>query len=103
MYKRQQLSDAGVCLIDLKLDPKEHKRENLSSFVDDLVERAADCRAAHVVLVKATVYDSASAALHERGLPAVDERIHFPGNGRQKAFEEGMRRALRQIGWTRPR
>jgi hypothetical protein len=96
-----QLRDAGVWLIDLKLDPKEHEREDLSPHVDDLVQRAADCAADDVVLVKVTVYDSAFAALRERGLPVVDERIHFPGSGRQKEFEKGMRRALGQIGWER--
>ena len=96
-----QLRDAGVWLIDLKLDPKQHEREDLSPHVDDLVQRAADCAADDVVLVKVTVYDSAFAALRERGLPVVDERIHFPGSGRQKEFEKGMRRALGQIGWER--
>jgi hypothetical protein len=29
----------------------------------------------------------------------VDERIPFPGSGKQRRFVEGMRRALRSIDW----
>ena len=98
----RQLKDAGVWLLDLKTDPKEHKQEDLSSHVGDLAKRVARAKADHVVLVKVNVYDTAFARLRERGLPVVDERIHFPSTGRQADFEKGMKRALKKIGWRTP-
>ena len=41
-----------------------------------------------------TVYDVAFSALKEAGLPVIDERIPFPGSGRQKDFEVAFSRAL---------
>lgn len=90
----QRLSDQGVFLIDLKEDPMDTRA--LTTHVPDLVSRVVALLPESVILIKATVYDAAYRALRQRGLPVIDERIPFPGSGRQRQFEEAMARALRK-------
>jgi hypothetical protein len=99
--KRQllaRLRDKGVFLIDLSVDPLDGAP--LASFVPDLVTRARALGPKKVILIKATVYDAAFAALREAGLPVVDERVPFPGSGQQKRFEVAFGRALAD-SWQR--
>jgi hypothetical protein len=87
-----KLRDEGVFLIDLAIDPLDDG--DLASHVLALVERCKAIAPEKIVLIKATVYDAAFAALRAAGLPVVDERIPFPGSGRQREFEESFSRAL---------
>jgi hypothetical protein len=88
-----QLRDRGVFLIDLKQDPVDGTA--LSSYVPDLVRRVRELQPERIVLIKATVYDAAYAALAAAGLPVSSVRVPFPGSGQQKAFEEAFARATR--------
>jgi hypothetical protein len=97
-----ELRAAGVFLIDLCLDPVLN-RSDLSRCVAGLVERAQALRPDHIILIKATVYDTAVAALVHAQLPVIDRRIPFPGSGQQRRFEEEMRLALEWIGWDSTR
>lgn len=93
----QELYDKGVFLIDLREDPLDGKA--LASHVPDLVDRVASLHPESVILIKATVYDAAFQALRGRGFPVIDERIPFPGSGRQRQFEAAMARALARGGF----
>jgi hypothetical protein len=62
--------------------------------VSDLVARVTALSPEKIILIKATVYDTAFEALHAAGLPVVNERIPFPGSGQQKRFEAAFARAL---------
>jgi hypothetical protein len=86
------LRDAGVFLIDLCEDPVDDTP--LSAHVQVLVRRVQNLAPDRVILIKVTVYDAAYAALLEAGLPVVDERIPFPGSGRQLLFREAFPRAM---------
>lgn len=93
----QELHDQGVFLIDLKDDPSDGRA--LASHVPDLVTRVTALAPDSVILIKATVYDAAFEALQSQSLPVIDERIPFPGSGRQRQFEEAMARALRRASF----
>jgi hypothetical protein len=87
-----KLRDRGVFLIDLKEDPLDGSP--LAARVGSLLARcrALDPRA--IILIKATVYDEAFGFMKRAGLPAIDERIPFPGSGQQRNFEEAFAKAL---------
>ena len=95
-----QLRDAGVCLIDLKTDPKLDD-ESLERFVPDLVARAVAVAPEHVITIKANVCDLTQQPLRAAGLAVVNERVPFPGSGQQRRFLEAMDRALQAIDWHR--
>jgi hypothetical protein len=88
-----KLRDAGVFLIDVSPDPIAPQMA-LGQFVPDLVERAKALRPEKVILIKATVYDAAFAALRKAGLPVVGQRIPFPSSGQQRRFELAFKQAL---------
>ena len=90
----ERLRNRGVFLIDLSEDPVGWSP--LSHFVADLVRRAQRLKPDRIVLIKATVYDAAFAAMREAGLPVVDERVPFPGSGQQRRFEAAFGRALKK-------
>lgn len=95
-----RLRDSGVFLVDLKPDPKDG--QPLRAYVPDLVDRVRSLAPESVILIKATVYDAAFAALKHAGLPVIDERIPFPGSGQQKRFQEAMARALAAASFDSP-
>lgn len=68
----------------------------------DLVRRVRELQPERIVLIKATVYDAAYAALAAAGLPVSSVRVPFPGSGRQKQFEEAFAKATRFDYVTRP-
>lgn len=89
-----ELQDRGVYLIDLKPEPT-----SAASLVDEvpgLIRRVERLQPRAIILIKATVYDVAFAALCEAGLPVVDERVPFPGSGQQRRFETAFARALKR-------
>ena len=94
-----RLREAGVFLIDLKVDPKVGD-ERLDAHLPSLVTRSLDLRPEHVITIKANVCDLCQGPLREAGLAVVKERIPFPGSGQQGRFVTGMERALRSIGWS---
>jgi hypothetical protein len=87
-----ELKQHGLFLIDLSEDPLGEMP--LKAFVPDLVRRCQRLNPHRIILIKATVYDAAFAALREAGLPVVNERIPFPGSGRQREFVRAFGRAL---------
>jgi hypothetical protein len=96
------LRDAGVFLIDLhEQNIAKPSLADLLPSVPALVDRCRTLRPERVVLIKATVYDAAHAALRSAGQPVVDERIPFPSSGQQKRFLEAFKRAT-QGHWVVP-
>jgi hypothetical protein len=96
-HKAKQLSklrDRGFFLIDLMLDPKT--AEDHDDHVAGLIRRIKLLKPAKVILIKAPVIDAAYRPLIEAGIPAIAERVPFPGTGQQKVFEERFARALRR-------
>jgi len=87
------LRDRGVFLIDLKPDPLDGSQ--LRDYVPDLVRRVRHLAPSKIILIKATVHDSALSALLWAGQPVSQERVPFPGSGQQRRFEETFARALR--------
>ncbi len=66
----------------------------LSNHVAPLVPRVRKLAPKKVILIKATVYDTAFVALRDAGLPVVDVRVPFPGSGQQRRFATAFQRAL---------
>ena len=92
------LRDAGVFLIDVCLDPISDKRD-LRLCVDDVLRRAAALEPDHVILIKATVFETLYWPMKNAGLPVIDIKVPFPGSGQQTRFEIAMRDALDSAGW----
>lgn len=97
----EQFRAAGIFLIDVCEDPLNDESD-LRRYVPDLIRRVCELAPAHIILIKATVYDAAYWPLKQAGLPVVDVRIPFPGSGRQLEFERWMTEALSDIGWVAP-
>jgi hypothetical protein len=87
-----KLRNDGVFLIDLKPNPLDNRP--LRDFVPSLITRCNELRPQRIILIKTDVYDIAFGPLRAAGLPVIDERIPFPGSGRQKEFAEAFGRAL---------
>jgi hypothetical protein len=88
----QRLSDEGVFLIDLRLDPVDGSP--LAEGVPDLITRCSELAPDRIVLIKATVYDTRYKSLLAAGLPVVNVRIPFPDQGWQARFQIAFRQAL---------
>lgn len=89
-----QLQQQGTFLIDLKPDPVDSTP--LNSYVPDLVHRVHGLNPERIVLIKATVYDAAYAALAAAGLPVSTVRVPFPGSGQQTNFSQAFANAVRE-------
>jgi hypothetical protein len=89
-----ELRNLGVFLIDLQQEPRDGTQ--LSKLVPDLVGRCKSLDPGWIVLIKATVFDAAHAALAEAGLPVSRVRVPFPGSGQQRRFLEAFDRALKE-------
>jgi hypothetical protein len=88
------LRDAGVFLIDLKLDPADGSA--LAGHVPSLLRRVRRLQPEKIILIKATVHDAAFGPLRDAGFPVVDVRVPFPGSGQQARFREAFRAARRK-------
>lgn len=88
-----RLRDQGVFLIDLKQDPVHGG--SLAEEVPGLVRRVHALAPMKIIVIKTSVFDLVRDALLDDGLPLVDERVPFPGSGRQRRFEASFARALR--------
>ena len=87
-----KFKDDGYRLIDALKEPVDQstgsrKRKNLIlNVVDRIIEEIREISPNQIVLIKATVFDVLYDSLHTTGLPVVNERMPFPGSGRQKEF-----------------
>jgi hypothetical protein len=90
----RRLRDAGVFLIDLRLDPTDGSP--LAGHVPSLLRRVRRLQPDKVILIKATVYDAAYGALRDADFPVVDVRVPFPGSGQQARFRDAFRTARRR-------
>jgi hypothetical protein len=88
------LREAGVYLIDVSLEPLQ-ERSALAPLIPGLLRRIRRLDPQRIVLVKSDVYDAAFSAIRDAGLPVIDERIPFPGSGRQREFRVAFARAMR--------
>ena len=95
LWKKKWLTkfkDDGYRLIDALKEPVDQstgsrKRKNLIlNVVDRIIEEIREISPNQIVLIKATVFDVLYDPLHTAGLPVVNERLPFPGSGRQKEF-----------------
>jgi hypothetical protein len=91
-----KLQEKGVWLVDVSPQPV-HARAELSVHVPELVRRCEELEPDAIVLIKASVFDATYSRLSKAGLPVVNERIPFPGSGRQREFERAFARALEQL------
>ncbi len=89
-----QLQQQGTFLIDLKPDPVDST--SLNSYVPALMHRVQGLSPERIVLIKATVYDAAYAALAAAGLPVSSVRVPFPGSGQQTNFSQAFANAVRE-------
>ena len=89
-----RLQQQGIFLIDLKPDPVDST--SLDSYVPELVHRVQGLNPERIVLIKATVYDAAYAALAAAGLPVSSVRVPFPGSGQQTNFSRAFANAVRE-------
>lgn len=103
-HKAQHLAalrDAGVYMIDLHEESiSQPALSDLLPKVPGLIERCAQLRPRHIVLIKSSAYDAAFTALRAAALPVIDERIPFPSSGQQKRFLESFRRAAAHAGFV---
>lgn len=88
----------GYMLIDACKEPipkdssgESKRRSLLRGRSDDLVAEISRIEPRQVLLIKATVYDALYEPLKKAGLPVVNARLPFPGNGRQREFDDGFR------------
>ena len=92
----------GFYLLDLSELPLSLLQDNLHSQLPTLVEKIKQVAAKDIkiILIKATVYDTAFQFLKENGFEnIVDVRITFPGQGGQIKFQNEFKQALKSIGY----
>ena len=89
----RMLSEAGVHLIDVSLEPLPEGSE-LGPLIPGLLRRIRRLDPQRIVLVKSDVYDEAFHAIRDAGLPVIDARIPFPGSGRQQEFRVAFAQAI---------
>lgn len=90
----------GYYLMDLSDDSSsfaEVYASELMTSLSELVNKGIMSMETPIILIKANVYDCLFSRLVTAGYNVIDERIPFPGSGRQKDFEECFRNALKQI------
>ena len=97
-----RLQAYGFYLLDLSELPLGQLENDLASQLPNLIERIEQVtdRDIKIILIKATVYDTAYQSLSQRGFKnVVDYRIPFPGQGGQKKFKEEFKNALVTAGF----
>jgi hypothetical protein len=95
-----ELRDRGWFVLDLSEDPFT-ERCGLPALVPGLVERCRRLAPRRILLVGVVVYDLAFTALRDAGLPVVDARLPYPGNGQQRRFLDAVAE-LRELGVVPP-
>lgn len=92
----------GFYLLDLSELPLSFTTGDLYSQLPTLVEKliAVSEEKTKIILIKATVYDTAFQYLKQKRFEnVVDTRVPFPGQGGQKAFQVQFNKALRLAGY----
>ncbi|MCF1713329.1 hypothetical protein L0U88_01645 [Flavihumibacter sp. RY-1] len=88
----------GFYLLDLSELPLSLLNKDLGSQLPSLIEKIKQVANSDtkIILIKATVYDTAFNALRQHGLRnIIDSRIPFPGQGGQKLFQIEFKKALK--------
>ncbi|MEQ6120532.1 hypothetical protein [Reichenbachiella sp. MALMAid0571] len=99
-----KLQADGFYLVDLSELPLSLLSNDLDSQLPSLIERINQVANSDtkIILIKATVYDSAFWTLKEQGLEnIIDVRISFPGQGGQRLFQTEFRSALKKTNYQR--
>lgn len=92
----------GFYLMDLSDLPLSLMKGDLSSQLPTLLEKIRNVadEKTKIILIKATVYDTAFDFLKQEGfVNLVDVRIPFPGQGGQKLFQTQFSEALKLAGY----
>lgn len=86
----------GFWLLDLSEVPPELEPVELKDCVPGLKKRLEQYidKTTPVLLIKASVYDTCFAWLHEEGYHVKDLRLPFPGSGQQGVFRALFKKAL---------
>ncbi len=67
-----------------------------------LISEVREINPGRVLLIKTTVYDALYEPLRTAGLPILDARLPFPGNGRQGEFHNEFRNLVQEGKITLP-
>lgn len=96
-----KLKADGFYLIDLSELPLSLMDGYLYSQLPSLVQKINQVviKQTKIILIKATIYDITYLYLQREGFEVVDIRIHFPGQGGQKKFQDGFKQALKIAGY----
>jgi hypothetical protein len=92
-----KLKNDGFYLLDLSELPLSLMRGDLDAQLPWLIEKISKTadKQTKIILIKATVYDTAFLHLQEEFENVVDVRIPFPGQGGQKLFQTKFKEALK--------
>ena len=92
----------GFYLLDLSDLPLSLMTGDLSSQLPKLIGKINNVADEHtkIILIKATVFDTAYEYLKQRGFKnVVNVRIPFPGQGGQKLFQISFKEALKLVAY----
>lgn len=98
-----KLKTDGFYLLDLSELPLSLMKGSLYSQLPHLVEKIDQVanKQTFVILIKATVFDTAFLYLHQEGfVNVVNVRIPFPGQGGQKLFQAKFIEALELVNFS---
>lgn len=95
----QTFKKDGFYLLDLSELPLSLLDTDLQSQLPTLVDKISSVadENTHIILIKATVYDTAFRFLKTKFKNVVDQRITFPGQGGQRKFQEEFKQALKKV------
>jgi hypothetical protein len=99
-----KLQADGFYLLDLSELPLSLLNDGLASQLPNLIEKIKQSvnSDTKIILIKATVYDTAFYALKQQGIKnLIDVRIPFPGQGGQKLFQCEFKKALKAAHYLR--
>jgi hypothetical protein len=97
-----KLKADGFYLLDLSELPLSLLNGDLYSQLPNLIEKLNQVanKQTNIILIKATVYDTAFQHLQGEGFENIVEvRIPFPGQGGQKLFQTKFHEALKLVGY----
>jgi hypothetical protein len=101
-YILRKLQQDGFFLLDLSELPLSYMTGTLDSNAPSLIPkvRKSVISETRIILIKATVYDTAFQLLrNEFGPKVIDCRIPYPGQGGQKLIQEKFKQALEMAGF----
>ena len=93
-----KFKENGYQLIDAVKEPMDcadsARVERISENLRELISEIKQINPAIIVLIKATVHKALFQQLEAAGLPVVNCKLPFPGNGQQKRFQREFPRAM---------